>query len=53
MISNIPAQIAYRQEKISVLTPFAETSRILTLIFGFFLFSNTSPVTFVFALISA
>jgi len=53
MIANIPAQIAYRQEKISVLTPFAETGRIITLILGFFLFANTSLVTFSFALVSA
>ena len=53
MLANVPAQIAYKHEKISVLTPFAEAGRIITLILGFFLFSDTSLTTFSFALLSA
>ncbi len=50
--SNL-SQYAYKNEKISVLTPFGETGRIITIILGFFLFSGTSTLTFFFALASA
>lgn len=45
-------QKTYRDEKISVLTPFTNIDRILLIIISFFLFKNTSIISFWIALIT-
>lgn len=53
IISEIFEQIAYKNEKISVLLPFWEFESIITIIVWFLLFSgDTSTLSFIFALLA-
>lgn len=51
--SELMSQYAYKNKKISILTPFWEFGQIMTIILGFLIFSETSVTTFVFAIIAA
>lgn len=53
IIASVLSQYAYKNEKMSVLTPFGEAGRIMTMILGFVLFTTTSHTAFAFALVSA
>jgi drug/metabolite transporter (DMT)-like permease len=52
IVSGGVSQYAYANEKIGVLAPFGEMGRILTVIAGFALFSNTSLIAFGAALLA-
>lgn len=47
------SQYAYKNEKISTLTPFSEVGRIFTIILGFLFLSGTRISSLVFALLAA
>lgn len=47
------SQYAYKNEKISTLTPFSEVGRIFTIILGFIFLSGTRISSLIFALLAA
>lgn len=51
--TGLVSQYAYKNEKVSVLTPFGEVGRIFTIVLGFLFFSGTSVSSFIFALLAA
>ncbi len=46
------AQYAYANERAGTLAPYSETGRLFTVLFGFFLFSNSSWITFWSAMVA-
>lgn len=52
ILSSLAGQYAYANEKAGVLAPYSETGRLLTVVLGFFLFSNSPLVTLVSALVA-
>lgn len=52
ILSSSAGQYAYANEKAGTLAPYSETGRLLTVVLGFFLFSNSPLVTLVSALVA-
>lgn len=50
--SSLAGQYAYSNERAGVLAAYSETGRLLTIVAGFFIFTNSSIVSFVSALIA-
>lgn len=53
IFSDLFEQFAYRNEKISTLSPFGEFRSIITILLWFLVFQDTSLLSFIFALLAA
>ncbi len=50
--ATLAGQYAYANERAGVLAPYSEAGRLFTILFGFFIFSNSSWITFLSAMVA-